>query len=63
MRRPDHRCDVESRNPLPLLARACIAGYQVSYAIPLVLRVIYRDTFVPGAFHLGVLSLPIHIIA
>ena len=39
------------------------AGYQVSYAIPLVLRVIYRDTFVPGAFSLGAFSLPIHIIA
>ena len=40
-----------------------VIGYQVSYAIPLVLRVIYRENFKQGAFNLGKYSLAIHTIA
>lgn len=38
-------------------------GLYISYGIPIVLRVIYRDKFVRGPFHLGAFSYPIAIIA
>lgn len=38
-------------------------GLYISYAIPIALRVIYRDQFVRGPFHLGAFSYPIAIAA
>ncbi|KAJ7457939.1 APC amino acid permease [Mycena galericulata] len=38
-------------------------GLYISYAIPIALRVIYRDKFVRGPFHLGAFSYPIAVIA
>ncbi|KAJ7187127.1 APC amino acid permease [Mycena filopes] len=38
-------------------------GLYISYAIPIALRVIYRDKFVRGPFHLGAFSYPIAVAA
>ncbi|KAF5319623.1 hypothetical protein D9619_008815 [Psilocybe cf. subviscida] len=38
-------------------------GLYISYAIPIALRVIYRDQFIRGPFHLGAFSLPIATVA
>ncbi|KAJ7026929.1 APC amino acid permease [Mycena alexandri] len=38
-------------------------GLYISYAIPIALRVIYRDKFVRGPFHLGAFSYPIAVTA
>ncbi|EGN97718.1 hypothetical protein SERLA73DRAFT_92941 [Serpula lacrymans var. lacrymans S7.3] len=38
-------------------------GLYISYAIPIALRVVYRDRFVRGPFHLGPASLPVAITA
>ncbi|KDQ50336.1 hypothetical protein JAAARDRAFT_142165 [Jaapia argillacea MUCL 33604] len=38
-------------------------GLYISYAIPIALRVIYRDKFIRGPFHLGKFSYPIAVIA
>ncbi|KAF9481473.1 APC amino acid permease [Pholiota conissans] len=38
-------------------------GLYISYGIPIALRVVYRDQFVRGPFHLGAASLPVAIIA
>ncbi|KAJ3486356.1 hypothetical protein NLJ89_g11817 [Agrocybe chaxingu] len=34
-------------------------GLYISYGIPIMLRVIYRDAFVRGPFHLGIFSYPV----
>ncbi|KAF9523310.1 APC amino acid permease [Crepidotus variabilis] len=38
-------------------------GLYISYGIPIMLRVVYRDQFVRGPFHLGVFSYPVALIA
>jgi len=38
-------------------------GLYISYGIPIALRVIYRDRFVRGPFHLGRFSYPVAILA
>lgn len=38
-------------------------GLYVSYGVPITLRVIYRDAFVKGPFHLGIFSIPVSVIA
>ncbi|KAJ7328813.1 APC amino acid permease [Mycena albidolilacea] len=38
-------------------------GLYISYAIPIALRVIYRDKFVRGPFHLGAFSYPVALTA
>ncbi|KAJ7664418.1 APC amino acid permease [Mycena polygramma] len=38
-------------------------GLYISYAIPIALRVIYRDKFVRGPFHLGAFSYPVAVTA
>ncbi|KAJ7641715.1 APC amino acid permease [Roridomyces roridus] len=38
-------------------------GLYISYAIPIALRVIYRDQFVRGPFHLGRASYPVAVIS
>ncbi|PPQ69401.1 hypothetical protein CVT25_004634 [Psilocybe cyanescens] len=38
-------------------------GLYISYGIPIALRVIYRDQFVRGPFHLGAFSYPVAIVA
>ena len=52
-----------SAKALGAILSITVIGYQISYAIPLILRVIYREQFVQGAFSLGIFSLPIHIAA
>ena len=45
----------------PLPARAAVIGYQISYAVPILLRVTTgREAFVQGAFSLGKWSLAVH---
>ena len=36
-------------------------GLYISYGIPILLRVVYRDAFVRGPFHLGAFSYPVAI--
>ncbi|KAJ6510808.1 APC amino acid permease [Mycena sanguinolenta] len=38
-------------------------GLYISYAIPIALRVVYRDKFVRGPFHLGAFSYPVAVTA
>ncbi|KAF7333514.1 APC amino acid permease [Mycena venus] len=38
-------------------------GLYISYAIPIALRVVYRDKFVRGPFHLGAFSYPVALSA
>ncbi|KAH9914364.1 amino acid transporter [Epithele typhae] len=38
-------------------------GLYISYGIPIALRVVYRDRFVRGPFHLGRFSYPVAIVA
>ncbi|KDR72856.1 hypothetical protein GALMADRAFT_252160 [Galerina marginata CBS 339.88] len=38
-------------------------GLYISYAIPIALRVVYRDQFVRGPFHLGAFSYPVAVTA
>ncbi|KAF7340855.1 APC amino acid permease [Mycena sanguinolenta] len=38
-------------------------GLYISYAIPIALRVVYRDKFVRGPFHLGAFSYPVALTA
>ncbi|KAF8183643.1 APC amino acid permease [Pholiota molesta] len=38
-------------------------GLYISYGIPIALRVVYRDQFVRGPFHLGAFSFPVAIAA
>ncbi|KAI0073328.1 APC amino acid permease [Panus rudis PR-1116 ss-1] len=38
-------------------------GLYISYAIPILLRVIYRASFVRGPFHLGIFSYPVALLA
>jgi len=38
-------------------------GLYISYGIPILLRVIYRDEFVRGPFHLGIFSYPVALAA
>lgn len=38
-------------------------GLYISYGIPIALRVVYRDRFVRGPFHLGAFSYPVAVVA
>ncbi|GJE96097.1 APC amino acid permease [Phanerochaete sordida] len=38
-------------------------GLYISYGIPIALRVVYRDRFVRGPFHLGPFSYPVAVVA
>ncbi|KAH9475281.1 Amino-acid permease BAT1 [Psilocybe cubensis] len=38
-------------------------GLYISYGIPIALRVIYRDQFIRGPFHLGKFSYPVAVVA
>ena len=51
------------RSTQPATCSITVIGFQVSYAIPLALRVIYRDNFEQGFYSLGKFSVPIHIMA
>eukprot|EP00004_Rigifila_ramosa_P022948 TRINITY_DN6379_c0_g1_i3.p1 TRINITY_DN6379_c0_g1~~TRINITY_DN6379_c0_g1_i3.p1 ORF type:complete len:528 (-),score=99.97 TRINITY_DN6379_c0_g1_i3:86-1639(-) len=48
---------------LAAITGTCVVGYQISYAIPIVLRVVHHRAWVPGKWNLGRWSLPVSCVA